>query len=287
MLDILEIHLSSAASPELADSITEACELFEIYELQGYQDTYTDLLLSSDNTDPGNLNIDLINLTVDMQLLVLEQMLILPIGDVTIRQGNMLLKAMRAVEATEFNSQIVSLCSEVDIDESLCEILSLVSGEPVENFYPIIGNVDQCVLDKIKMVCLQNQLTEDTINPIDVKRISSLVNELIKFKDFTDNRPLFIYESVLNGQLIDLPFEVYYDSMWESIAALNPEEKAIELFAASLVSSNTNSNSKQFVTKMLNKTYTSADEVTPIVTAFENIISKFRSKEISNVGRET
>jgi hypothetical protein len=284
MLDILEIHLKSAASPELTDSITEACELFESYELPGYQDAYTDLLLSSDNADPGNLNSDIVNLTIDMQLMVLEQLLILVTDDITVRQGNILLKAMQSVEATEFNSQVISLCSEVDIDESLCEILSLVSGESVENFYTLINNVDQCVLDKIKMVCQQNQLTEDTISPVDVKRVRKLINELIKFKDFSNNRPLFIYQSILDGQVVDLPFEVYYNDIWESIGALNPEEKAIELFAASLISSDSNSGSRQFITKMLSKTYTSADDITPIVTAFENITSKFRSKETSDVG---
>jgi hypothetical protein len=283
MLDILEIHLKSAASPELADSITKACELFESYELPGYQDVYTDLLLSSDNADPGDLNTDLINLTVDMQLMILEQLLILIDGDLTVRQGNIILNAMKSVETTEFNSQVISLCSEVDTDEALCEILSLVSGEPVENFYPLISNIDQCVLDKIKMVCQQNQFTGDTINPIDIGRVRQLVDRLIKYKDFTGNRSLFIYEFILSGQLVDLPFKTYYNDIWESIAALTPNEKAIELFAVTLVSSDSNNNPKELISEMLSKTYTSADEVTPIIAAFENIAFKFRSNETSNV----
>lgn len=277
MLDILETHLKTACSPEMTDAVTQACELFEDYELPGYQDAYTDLLLTSDNLDVGDLNTALTQLTVDMQLQVLQQMLIVIEEEITMQQGNMLLKALRQVESTEFNNVVISLCSEPDTDEVLCEILSIVSGEPVENFYNLITNIDQCVLDRIKMVCQQNN-TEDTVSPIDIRHTREVVDRLIQYKNFIGNKPLFVYDYILDGEPIELPLEVYYDDMWNDIASLNPQEKAIQLFAATLVSSDSNSEPKSFISKMLNKTYTSVDDVTPIINALENIILKFHAK---------
>jgi DNA-binding protein Fis len=279
MLDILETHLKSAASPELSDAITEACDLFETYELPGYQDAYTDLLLSSDNLDIGDLNTNVVNLTLEMQSLVLEQMLISTSEDSTVRQRNLLLKGLRLIETTEFNEDIIALCTETDTDEALCEIISTVTGEPVENLYQLVSNVDRCVLDRIQMVCQQNS-NDDTISPIDTGRVRKIVERLISYKDFV-KKPLFIYDYILNGQQVDCPFEMYYTDMWDHISALRPYEKATELYAAALISDD-GINPKSLVTKMLTKTHSSIDEITPIVNALEDIIVKFKAKTVSS-----
>jgi hypothetical protein len=286
MLDILEMHLKSATSPELSDAITEACDLFETYELPGYQDAYTDLLLTADNLDIGDLNTNLTNLTLEMQSLVLEQMLIHVNEDATIQQCNLLLRGLRLIETTEFNEDIIALCSETDVDNALCEIIATVTGESVENLYQLINNTDQCVLDRIKMVCQQSN-SGDTISPIDTNHVRQIVERLIRYKNSIDNRPLFVYDSILDGQPIELPFEVYYDDMWNNIAALNPQEKAIELYAAVLVSSDAISDPKPFITKMLNRTYTSIDEVTPIITALDKIILKFNAEDTPGIHRKS
>lgn len=278
MLDILEFYLKTSASPEVADAVTKACELFEDYDLPGYQDVYTDLLMSSDNADFNDLNTNIISLTIELQRAVLEQLLILVDSDFTIQQGNLLLESMSRIEASDFNEEIISLCDDSDYDNSLCEILSLVSGVSTESFYPLIENIDQCVIDRIKMVCQQNSVN-DTISPIDTVHVRQVINRLIRYKNFVDNKPLFIYDSIKNGQLVDLPFKAYYDEMPEVFWSLQPQEKAIQLIAGVLVSSDVNSNPKKFITEQLSRTMTSIDHITPIIVAFDSILNKFYSEE--------
>lgn len=285
MLEILETQLRTAASPELSDAITQACEHFEDYELPGYQDAYTDLLMSSDNREAGDLNISLAALTVELQTQILDQLLILVGEDITVQQGNLILKTLRQLETTEFNEIIVDLCDDQDTDNALCEILGIVSGLSPEDFYGVVHNVDRCVLDRIKMVSQQNGA--DTISPINVENVRKLIDRLIAFRNFTGKNRIHIYDDILNGQMLGLPFEQYYRSGWEAIIPLNAQDKAVQLIAMTIVSDDARENPRPAVVNALSKTYTSADEITPIVTAFESILLKFHAEETSGVTRTT
>lgn len=281
MLEILETYLRTSVSPETADSITVACELFETYELPGYQDAYTDLLLCADNNDISDLTTEVVNLTTELQLLVMDQMLLSVDRDISVQQGNLLLRALRQVESTDFNDEIIVLCDDADTDNSLCEILSIVSGKPVEDFYPIINSVDRCVLDRIKIIC-QQQNENSYSEYYDSERAHQLVDSLLKYRKFLNNKPLIIYDLLLNGKPLELPFEHYYNELWESIAALDSEEIAIQLFAAAIISYD----ARESLTELLTKTFSSIDKITPIVVAFENISIKFNTAITSGISLE-
>lgn len=285
MLDILEIHLKAAASPELCDAVTKACEWFEDYELPGYQDEYTNLLLTADNADAGDVNAQINELTLDLQSRIFEQLSLFVSIEITVQQGNTILEALRSVERTEFSDEIVALCtSEEEVDNALCEILGLVSGQAPEYFYPLIENVDRSLLDRIKMICQQDN-PNDTVSVVDPQAVRRLIDRLIRFRALADVKPLFIYDLIIAGQLLELPFAQYFRELWEDIAPVSPQMKAVQLFAASLISSDGQDNPRGVIAEELGKTYTSADEITPIITALETVILKFHADENAGVKR--
>lgn len=283
MLDILEIHLKTATSPELSDLITEACEWLENYELPGYQDEYTDLLLASDNADAGDLNAQLVELTLNLQQRILSQMLIEISTECTVRQATMLLKGLRAVETTEFTDEVIVLCDSADTDGALCEILALVTGETAEYFYPLITNVDKAVLKRIKEIAQDNAPAE-VIEARDPSQDRAVVDKLLRFEKVSETH-LYVKDLIVGGTPLHLPFSNYYDEIFEMIAALNAQQKAVQLYAASIVSSDAKENPRSVITAQLNKTYTSADEITPITVALETIILKFHAETSSGVTR--
>lgn len=283
MLDILEIHLKTAASPELSDLITQACRWFEEYELPGYQDEYTDLLMSSDNADAGDLNVQLVELTLSLQQRILSQMLIEISTECTVRQASALLEGLKSVEHCEFSDEIIDLCGLADTDGALCEILSLVTGEAAEYFYPLITNVDKSVLKRIKEVVQANSPTDVSVAR-DPAQDRLVVDKLLQFEKASETH-LLIKDMIIAGTPLHLPFTNYYESIFEQIAALNPQQKAVQLYAASIVSSDAAHNPRSVVSVQLNKTYTSADEITPIMVAFETIVLKFHAQVSSGVTR--
>ncbi len=279
MLELLESHLKASASPETLDAVTKACEWFEQYELPNYQEAYTDLLMSADNTDAGDITTQIHALTQELQYSILQQLSVNTADDFSIQQGNVVLQALSDLEKTEFNDEIVVLCNgDYEPDTALCEILSVVSGQPPEYFYTFIQGIDRALIERIKVLC-EKEIAPNT----DPQSNRALIERLLRFKNYKDDTVLFIYDMLIDGEHTQLPFEQYFNAMKDRLIELKPAEIATQLFAASIVSSDACSNPRPVISTALAKTYSSADEITPIMTTVESLILKFHAEETSGV----
>lgn len=282
MLDALDTHLKLSASPETYAAVAEANDLFEDYELQDYTLPYMDVLMTADNAEPSTITDEIVGLTIGFQVFILQQMDITLGDSLTVQQGNLLLRTMQQIETTEMVGEIYTLCDNADDNaETLCEIVALLSGEPVENLYGVITDVGDALITKIKELTARED--EDDAATIDLERNRVLVERLMAYLNFLETRDLAVYALILGGESVNLPYAHYRDAVMSLIPTDKPKVVAANLYAAALISSDAGENPRGIIMEGLNQYYTSVDVITPISVALEQTILNFNAQENSGV----
>lgn len=284
MLDMLKTYLQDNADALLTASILRALELFDEYELEDYESGYLDIMMTLDNSGLSDGIVSITDLTRTLQDLILSQMGIELSEDTKIRQANTVLEVMRNLEATDMCSDIVVICTESsEPAETLCEIIHSVSGLPAEEFYDVVFNVSDALIDRIREIC--EKQSSDHRSAIDREQSRKAIERLKRFKLFIgEDVDLAIWTCIMEFTPLLQEFSLYYDKIIDKVKEdKSIKGKAIHLFGATIVSSDAVSSPKEYIQEELNKTFTSIDEITPIMVAVQQVILDFESWESSGV----
>ena len=276
MMEELSTHLSTSVTPEVQAAVQEAFELFDQYGVQDYETAYLDALMTGDNHDPMGVTQALLDLTSGYQDEILTNLLVTLSDDTTVAQGNTVLRVLKQLEDTELTQEVQVICAESqDPAEALCDLISLITGEPSESYYELIEEVGAELIERIRQTVQPIDQSEG-VQPVDPGDTKAMLDRLKTFQEFTGKKSKVLGLLVLDMPL-GLPYHEYYLALREDIESLKPADMARELYAAALVAQDTQGNPRTAILAELNATYTSADKITPIATAMETLILQFQA----------
>jgi hypothetical protein len=282
MLDALDEHLRTSASPELHAAVMEACDWFEKYSVVEWQDRYTELFMLLDNAELSDSVIAISDLTFNLQKVLLTQFQIEVNEDVRISTLNLILRALSEVEATELAQDISYICSEEgDCVEIFSAVLHQLTVYPAEDFHQAIKSVSRALIDKIKEVCDKQIVDED--QPIDLEKDKKTVSQLRSLLKMANTDSVLVYNLIKDGMRLNMPFKDYYDKIITYIPSKEPDRAALEVLSACLVSQDASEKPLEIAMESLSRTFSNIDELTPIQISLSNLILKFESVKNSNM----
>ena len=284
MLEILDQVLTDEGTPEVRAVLEETFELFEAYELTDYELAFNDLVLTSDNSEASTRLAQIVDLVERMQDNILAQFQVTLSETATARQANAVLRTIKLIESTELNEEINLLCAEaVDPEEALCEIVALLNGDEAENWFEVIEEVSQAFIDKVREIC--GKAMDDKRAVLDHEQVTKALGRLTRFREFIQ-QDILIYQLILEERAnLLIPFADYYDLMIQGLrdADLKSESMAMQLYAATMVSSDSADCPAEAIQEQLNKTFASADQITPVIVHLRDLMIRFNSYLTSGV----
>lgn len=150
MIALLDDYLRHTVSADMRETITEACEHFEQFQLEGYEDEYVEILSDTGSHDESTTVDLLLDLTKAYQQDVLRKHGIQPNEHLRISQANLLLKALYEIPAYLNGEEILGLCGhDTSAEEIVAEIIALVIGQEVESVMSWLDAVSPALVGTI------------------------------------------------------------------------------------------------------------------------------------------
>lgn len=297
MLEILDVHLRTAASPEIFNAIEQAFDLFEEFGLTEYTIGYEEILLMGDNEGVSESILKICSLTSDFQDEILNQLRIDLVDEASVSEGNTILLALKKLESTEFFDNIIQVCEDVPApEEALAEILALVSGIDEERLIILLQTVDPLTIQAIKLAMEKLSSTHQALlQPAEDKVYA---DSLKAYKAALDGQWLYIYDLVEAGEPLGQPYAQYHHEIIDQMEARQRTEPVlasrfaielgVQLYAGAIISSDGANNVRDVVMVELNKTYgDSLDRITPIYNEINSLTIKFQAYREAGIKSDT
>lgn len=296
MLDSLYVYLQTSTTPELRAAITEACELFEEYGLEDIGTGYEDILMTANNEGESEAMMRIVALTEDLQDHIFDQLQIKVVDETRVSEGNMILRALKDLENTELNDEIVGICREsTDSVEALAEVLHLVTGIEPERLVIYFEEVSDAVIQRIQATAAQH--VGENRDILNVEEDTKLMSRFMVYREAMDNQPLFMYDMLMASVPLNQPYAIYHGKIMEAISAqeliepmptrMRQVKTAVQLCAAIIIANDTqDANMRNIVHSELEKTFADVDMITPIYVEIDSIMVKFH-RLLNTTPRET
>lgn len=288
MLEILDVHLKTAASPEIYNAISQAFDMFEAYGLTEYNVGYEDILMSADNEGASESIQRIMALTSQLQDYILQQLRVDLVDEATVSEGNQILLGLRRLEQTEYADNILEICQHVmSPEEALAEILALVNGTDEERVIILLETVDPATIAAIRV--MMEKLINDQAALKQPEEDKAFAETLKLYRAALDNQWLYIWDLVEMGEPLGQPYAQYHTEIINQmeerqktapvLAKAFAIEIAAQLMAGALISSDAGTgNLRDIVMGELQKTYgDSLDRITPIYNEINSLTIKFQA----------
>ena len=295
MLDSLSQYLKTSTTPDFQAAVEEAFELFERFGLENQDIGFEEILMTANDEGEGEVTIRINSLVEELQDHVLTQMQIKLMDEVSVSEANMVLRALKAVETTEMNAEILDICREVhDPIEALAEIINRLTGREVERIIVLLEEVSKPLIAKIEETVSKHVLERREV--IDVSANTEMIAKFKRYREAMDNQRLFIYDMIQGGVPLNQPYEIYHGKIMAQIQGSEEYEQmplkqrqikiAVQICAGLVVASDTqNGGFRPIVQQQLERTFTDIDMITPIYKEIDLIMTKFHALITSGIAK--
>lgn len=285
MLDILEEHLRTGASPETYAMVNQAWDLFQQFGLDDIDVGYTEILLMGDNEGASETITKICDLTTQYQDAILSQLQIDLVDEATVSEGNLILMGMKKLEHYEHMDLVAQVCEENrQPEEALAEILTLVTGVEEERLLILIETVGDKLIESIATLAHGGS---DLRELQDVETVKVYAQNLMAYYEAVDHVWLYVYDAVQKGEALGKPYAEYHSEIIVAMEEKQVTERmlpkqysialAVQLFAGAIVSVDGKDNPRLAISNELAKTYGDLDRVTPVYMEVDSLTIKFQS----------
>lgn len=285
MLEEISAYLSQNTTPDFNAAVADAFALFDQYGVAQYDQPYLGILLASGNMDPMEVRDRFYEQVQEHQDDILREMDITLSESASIYQGNLVLTVLKQLESTDLYGEIGSICEQIDSPVArMAAIMATITGGEEENYLEVFEEVGDATLSAIQaMMRKWSDIYDYEDRVIDVQADAQYKERLMGFRAFVQNKELYIYDELLQGTPLGLRFQEYYERLIERIQNTTPTVIAMQLYAAAMVASDTQTNPLGPIKAELNKTFSSVDTITPITMVLETQMLKFLAAQNSGV----
>jgi hypothetical protein len=236
MLDaLLDDYLRTAVSPDVMSLVEDAHALFDLYELDGYEDEFIEIVMNADQVDSHVSAERILDQTREYQLDVLRQHGITVVDGVRMRALNILLRALYDVQASLQGESIIDRCTQdIGPEEIAAEVFGLVSGQNSEAMLLWLAEVSPALIAQIVSWVDRNE------TDLDVELIRQKELRVEAFQWYVDKYQI---DQLKLAYLIEHGLDVYHPAKLY-LNILGPDFNQLELapllhefFAIALISS--------------------------------------------------
>jgi hypothetical protein len=287
MLDILDAHLSDAATAEVKDAIERAHQVFERIELPDWERRYEELLALDDTQDASMTVQAVVLLTRALQDEILAQHMVKLSADADMDTCTHFIEALMLLPEYEDRATIQrTLLLEVSSEEIMAELCALVTPIAVDNWMVVIEEVSNTTIVALRELAKEIVSTQGS-GMTNGQMRSQRIDALVRLASFSTNllpgaaptagtSSFKVVQLINSGLDIGYPFKVYADRIGHDFEALKPLEAANELLAMCLVSEDGFDDPITMIKSTLESFISSPDAATKVLVHVTDLVVKMQ-----------
>ena len=287
----LRNYLVQVSSEELVDLFDRGISILEAFSVPDYLDTF-DITLGDYLSSTEQESVDAVtHILITYLDKLLQEHGIFTNDQATIGFKIDLLNGIYLLQSYEdWKSIDVIIESQSTPIETFAELMMLVINHPVEAILPYILDVEDSVIDNIKVQLVDNHLSKI----IPVEDIADQVNNYRKYKTRYRNEPIWSDKFFVNSESIGLPYHtylcVYLQEFNERLTpglpnSLKAQDVAKDLFGLMCLSLEGVAKSKEVIRKYSDLIYHDLKQLSELDYCVNTIILEY-NKNAKNLHQE-
>ena len=274
MITELETYLAESATPEMADTIAQACRLFEDINLENYSDRYIELLMLDGDQNSANTFDAIVGTTRNYLVDILRNHGIALADEAPIHILVMVGNGVLRLQQYEQPEMLLDLL-EADLleNELFANILEYVCPLSSDDILTYLDETDAAFLQKLQHLLVEQASVRD-VNEEDDEQQKEYVAHLRKFCDVLGHRRLIVLERLAAGAKMGYPFAVYADPTGRTFESMLPEDAAENLLAMALVSSDGHKNPRGVIAERIDTYVADLNKITRITNRVSDLLIK-------------
>lgn len=271
MIDLIRDYLVANTTAETFETQEEAFHLMETFGIDNYDDSYVNIIMQYDNSDPISVTDQVLALTKTLTLDILKNHTVKLNDEATQDNVNTILNGIYTLQDYSNGTELEDIANMgYSSEETLAEFLAVTCPESVENLLTVIDSASTSLIKRIVEI---NSISETFITK--GPEHMATVFKLRKYFEFLEVETV-MYKLLNEGLLVGLPHHVYIDLMGTNVInALDDDELARELVAAALASEEGHSLPEPVALKDLSYFINDAGRLTKLLLKIKDIIQKF------------
>lgn len=226
MREEILIYVNDTFTPELKDLYIKCFDVFDIFEIEDYDNQFIDFIMDMDNSDRA-IKASQFNLLVRENLLAIINEHNVNVNDeATLEAVCEIARCLSEIQNYEDGYAINRMLeSDLDYVEKLAELFTFVSSYSVDYFIVNIDNVDSSIF--IKLAELYVQVEENNKN-VTEEIYNELRSNIIEFINFANCSDSILINKLKQGLSIGMPYSFYCDVIKGKIESLELDKAVIE-----------------------------------------------------------
>lgn len=246
MLDILRDYLTEAATPELREALEDAHAVFDRIDLPDYQRDFEAVLMMDGSNDQGMTLTAVTELTRIFLVDLIRKHEIVPAQDASIPMLTTILTGILDIQDYDNHYDILNVIAmESNPQETLAELLALVTAKTVEDFISDLEDVNFVVINRIRDMALAKDIPPPSEEEQAEQR--AYIEKLQRFRGYLINAPLITVKMLESGLDTGFPFLTYVGLIGREFEEWPVDKIAHELMAMALISNDGTNNPTEII----------------------------------------
>jgi hypothetical protein len=277
MQDVLNDFLVANATPEMAEAIGRALELFERVELpEDYLHGFAELLMLDDEADEGGTLGAIERLTKRFQDSILQMHGVIVVEHASLDMRSSVIEGLLDLLDYENRDEILQICQNPGMPQELfADLMALVTTLQADELLVHLESVNAAVIDMVRTQCEFLDLPAAQVDA----NIEAVKPNLDAVREFVTGLYLgeffIIVDKLKDGMLIGQPFAAYLELVGRSLEEMTVERAARELVAMALASIDGLANPQSIIRSQLENYVSDPDQITKIDMAVGDIMQRW------------
>jgi hypothetical protein len=281
MNELLKQYLENTASPEFLEMIMRAHSLMDVFELPDYSMPFDELVMVADTIDLTTLNESVANLTRQGLVYILREHSVIPLDSASIPMLCDMLDAIKGVETTEANEELLQELSQAESSEdAFCALIQVVTGRDGVAYISHLESVHASLIAKvIELATAQLNPVQDNAN-VDGKPYVTKVRAFAQFIN------LVILRLTSDGTPVGMPFSQYLPAMQAMVGNIEEDNLskslvaiAQELLGCAYASCDGSENPRTVIRPILEDLSLSINDMTTVDIEVERLLLEFNRQQ--------
>jgi hypothetical protein len=289
MLSILQDHLSLTQPPAMLELYERANELFDKFDLDGYQLGYEDLLVSADGAVDGSStasNDAIYGLTMQYLRQITDEHQIALSDEAGMLQYIQVLEFVRQIEQTELVQECLeALCDGyMDNMDKFARCMNIVTGIEEENVMLFLEQQPDCVILTMRDYFARRVTLEVETESLDAD-VRAVYREMDKFARVIKGQEMRSYKYLFEEEgVVGLPFEQLYRQNEQYLMELPLQAMVYECIGFALISEDGLTNPQKVIMDCVGKGITDLERATKIQYEISKTLIEYRNEVASGIG---
>lgn len=287
MLAILEDHLILTEPPAMLSLYERAHNLFDLYDLQDYQNGFEDVMMTS-TSEVSMANNDTIRaLTMTNLKVIMEEHGVRLSNEAPMLSYIECLEFIRQIENTELLQQCrdTLLSEEMDNTEKWSLLIELVTGVAVESTLEFLEEVSDNVIKATLAYFTKREAFESVVATAD-PNYARICRELALFSRTVGGSQMRCHQHLFEESgLTGMPFSYYWGVNADYFLSMEREDLIYELIGFAIISAEGLSNPQKTIMETLQVVIGDMEELTKLQIILSQTLVQYRNKVSSGVSR--